>query len=107
MEKMSMAKQAETRAILYEKALSSLATAGYQTETIKGGALISLGDGYYAKMSISICDATKFDLEQTRAEYQEAMAKAAERAEAKAKKAREKAEKAAAKAAKEAEKSES
>lgn len=106
MEKMSMAKSAEVRATLYEKALNSLAVAGYNTETIKGGALIDLGDGYYAKMSISICDATKFDLEATRAEYQEAMAKAAERAEAKATKAREKAEKAAAKAAKAAEKSE-
>ena len=105
MEKMSMAKQAETRAMLYEKALNPLAVAGFKTETIKGGALIDLGEGQFAKLNISICDATKFDLEKTRAEYQEAVAKAAERAEAKAQKAREKAEKAAAKAAKEAEKS--
>ena len=105
MEKMSMAKQAETRATLYEKALSSLAVAGYKTETIKGGSLIDLGDGYFAKLSISICDPTKFDLEQTRADYQESVAKAAERAEVKAQKMREKAEKAAAKAAKLAEKS--
>ena len=105
MEKMSMAKQAEVRKELYEKALSSLAVAGYPTETIKGGALIDLGDGQYAKLSISICDPTKFDLEQTRADYQESVAKAAERAEAKAQRMREKAEKAAAKAAKLAEKS--
>ena len=47
MEKMSMAKQAETRAMLYEKALGSLAVAGFKTETIKGGALIDLGNGYF------------------------------------------------------------
>lgn len=106
MEKMSIAKATETRATLYETALRAISVAGYPTETIKGGALISLGDGQYAKMNISICDATKFDLEKTRQEYREAVERAAERAEAKAKKAREKAERAAEKAAKTAEKSE-
>lgn len=104
MEKMGTKLQAETRANLYEVALKGVANAGFETETIKGGALIHLPDGYFAKMTVTICDATKFDLDATREEYQAKLAADAERAakamaaaEEKARKAEEKAAKAAAK----------
>ena len=109
-EKMSVKDQAVVRARLYEVALNAIVGEGYQTEVVADGALIHLGDGQYAKMKISVCDASKFNLEDVRAEYQEKLEKQAElaqkRAEAAAEKARKAAEREAKKAAKEAEVSE-
>lgn len=106
-EKMSQKDQAIVRSHLYEVALNAIVQDGKETEVIADGALIHLGDGQFAKLKVSVCDATKFDLEATRAEYQEKLAKQAElaqkRAEAAAEKARKAAEREAAKAAKEAE----
>ena len=105
--KMSVKDQAIIRSHLYEIALNAIVQDGKETEVIADGALIHLGDGQFAKLKISVCDATKFDLEATRAEYQEKLAKQAELAQKRAEAARIKAEKAAAKeaakAAKEAE----
>ena len=106
MEKMTVKDSAETRANLYNTAIEAFETEGLKTEPFKGGVLIDLGNGYFAKMAISVCDATKFDLEETRAEYaaqvearNAAAEKAATKAAEKAKKDAEKAEKAAAKTA--------
>ena len=106
MEKMTVKESAETRATLYNTAINALEATGLKTEPFKGGVLVDLGNGYFAKMAISVCDATKFDLEETRAEYAAqvearnvAAEKAAAKAAEKAKKDAEKAEKAAAKAA--------
>lgn len=93
MEKMNVKAQTEVRSTLYGEAIKGINELGYETETIKGGTLIHLPDGYFAKMTISVCDATKFDLEKTRSEYQTALEARAARAEAAAKKAREKVEK--------------
>ena len=105
---MSVKDQVIVRSHLYEVALNAIVQDGKETEVIADGALIRLGDGQFAKLKISVCDATKFDLEATRAEYQEKLAKQAElaqkRAEAAAEKARKAAEREAAKAAKAAEK---
>ena len=98
MEKMTTQEAATTRAGLYATTRDALEAAGFPTESIKGGALIDLGNGQYAKLAISICDATKFDLEATRAEYH-AQVEARELAAKKA------IEKAAEKARREAEKS--
>lgn len=104
MEKLTVKESAEIRAGLYDVTLGALDNAGFPTETIKGGALIHLANGYFAKISISVCDASKFDLEATRAEYQaqlearaEAAAKAAAKVAEKEAKAAERAAKAAAK----------
>lgn len=105
-EKMSVKDQAIVRSHLYEVALNAIVQDGKETEVISDGALIHLGDGQFAKLKISVCDASKFDLEATRTKYQEKLAKQAkaaqEKAEAAAEKARKAAEKEAAKAAKEA-----
>ena len=106
-EKMSPKDQAIVRSHLYEVALSAIVQDGKETEVIKDGALIHLGDGQFAKLKISVCDASKFDLEKTRAEYQEKLANQAEmarkKAEAAAEKARKAEERQRAKEAKEAE----
>lgn len=101
MEKLTVKESAEIRSNLYEIALSSLDENGFATETIKGGALIHLPNGYFAKISISVCDATKFDLEETRAEYQAQLEARAEATAKAAAKAAEKEAKAAAKVTKE------
>ena len=103
-EKMGTKEQAVVRSHLYEVALNAIVQDGKETEVVSDGALIHLGDGQYAKLKISVCDATKFDLEDTRAKYQEKLARAAEAAEKRAEAARVKAEKAAAREAKKAEK---
>ena len=107
MEKMSVKDQAIVRARLYEVALGAVVNEGMQTEVVSDGALIHLGDGQYAKMKISVCDATKFSLEDERAKYQEKLDKQAElaqkRADVAAEKARKAAEREARKAAKVAE----
>ena len=109
MDKMPVVQQMETRKTLYTIAIDALNDAGYVTETIVGGTLIHLEDGYFAKLAISVNDATKFDLDETRAKYQEkiekaeaAAAKAAEKAAEDERKAAEKAAKAAEKAAEKA-----
>lgn len=109
-EKMSVKEQSVVRSHLYEIALGAIVGDGKETEVISDGALIHLGDEQYAKLKISVCDATKFDLQAVRDEYQEKLRKQAEaaekRAEAAAEKARKAEEKAARKAEKEAEKAE-
>lgn len=100
MEKMKVKEATKVRAELYDIAIGALEGAGYSVETIKGGALITLPDGYFSKMNISICDAEKFDVEQVRADYQEKLARDAERAAKAAEDAAEKERKAAEKAAK-------
>ena len=47
MEKMSIKKQTEVRANVYEVIASALANAGYSSEMITEGRLIDLGDGYF------------------------------------------------------------
>lgn len=109
-EKMSVKDQAIVRSHLYEVALNAIVQDGKETEVIADGALIHLGDGQFAKLKISVCDATKFDLDATRADYMEKLAKQAElarkRADVAAEKERKAAEREAAKAAKAAEKAE-
>lgn len=109
-EKMSVKDQAIVRSHLYEVALNAIVQDGKETEVIADGALIHLGDGQFAKLKISVCDATKFDLDATRTDYMEKLAKQAElarkRADAAAEKERKAAEREAAKAAKEAAKAE-
>lgn len=102
LKKLSPKESAEIRANLYELALDAIELAGFETEPIKGGALIHLNDGYFAKLAISACDVTKFNLENTRAEYQAQLAKRAEAAQKAAIRAAEKAEKEAKAAAKKA-----
>lgn len=110
MEKLPVKESAQIRTNLYGVVLNAINEAGYETETIKSGSLIHLPDGHFAKLAISVCDASKFSLENTRAEYQAqldarvvAAEKAAVRAAEKEAKAAEKAAKEAAKAAKVAE----
>lgn len=104
MEKMNVKQQAEVRANLYDIAINGFHGAELETEAICDGLLIHLPDGYFAKMKISICDATKFDLAAERENYAEKLQKQSERAEAARLRAEEKARKAAEKAAKAAEK---
>ena len=113
MDKMSIKDATDVRVNLYGVTIDALQNEGFVVEPIKGGSLIHLGNGYFAKMAISVCDASKFDLEATRAEYaeavatrkvktEEAKAKAEAKEAAKAEREAAKAEKEAAKAAKEA-----
>ena len=104
MDKMNVKQQAEVRANLYGAAIESFRNINLDTEAICDGLLIHLPDGYFAKMKISICDATKFDLTMEREAYAEKLQKQSERAEAARLRAEEKARKAAEKAAKAAEK---
>ena len=102
MEKMNVKQQAVVRTNLYYIAINGFHNAELETEAICDGLLIHLPDGYFAKMKISICDATKFDLAAEREAYAEKLQ--SERAEAARLRAEEKARKAAEKAAKAAEK---
>lgn len=103
-EKMTTIEQAEARANLYRLATDAFESAGFATQPIKGGRLIGLGDGHYAKVSISICDPDKVDnaiqayADQMRVNAAWAAERAA-RAEEKARKAAERAAKREAKAA--------
>lgn len=101
MEKMPTNQQIETRKELYGKIENAL---GYTTEPISEGLLVDLGNGYFAKVKVSVCNAEKFDLEGTRIDYAMKLQKRAEKAEAARIKAEEKARKAAERAAKAAEK---
>lgn len=93
-EKMSVKDQAVVRSRLYEVALNAIVQDGKETEVIADGALIHLGDGQYAKLKISVCDASKFDLDSEREKYSEKLRKQAELAEKKLEAAKIKAEKA-------------
>jgi hypothetical protein len=92
--KLKVAEQAEIRANLYKIALGAMQESGMETEVVSKGAIVHLEDGQFARVQISYCDPTKFNLEKERAEYQEKLNKRAERAEKAAAKAREKAERA-------------
>ena len=102
MDKMGIKEATEIRSQLYSLVNEELNASGFETEPIKGGVLIHLPDGYFAKLAISINDATKFDLEAVREEYNLVIENRTKRAEEAKEKARIKEEKAAAKAAKEA-----
>lgn len=106
MEKLSVKEATATRVELYGIATAALDAQGFVTEPIKGGSLVDLGNGYFAKLTISVCDASKLDVDALRAEYTEAVEKRAAKAvEAQAKaavKAAKAAEREAAKEAKEA-----
>lgn len=78
MEKMGTVEQVATRKNLYELISATLEQNGMSTETIKGGRLIDLGNGYYGKFSVSICDPEKVD--KYRDEYNEQVEKNAQRA---------------------------
>jgi hypothetical protein len=93
-DKLKVAEQAEIRADLYKIALGALQENGMETEVVSKGAIIHLVNGQYARMQISYCDPTKFNLEKERLDYQDKLDKRAERAEKAAQKAREKAERA-------------
>lgn len=95
-EKMSVKQSNEVRSMLYDMTLGGLP---YKSERIVKGALIHLDDGQFARLTISICDPTKFDLETAREEYAAKLEKQAALAAERAEKARIKAEKAAAKEA--------
>lgn len=99
-EKMSTVEAIETRKTLYAISTEALNMAGYETQPVKGGSLINLGNGHYAKLAISVCDPSKVDGYIT--EYAEQQAKNAQRAAEAAAKAEEKARKAAERAAKRA-----
>ena len=100
LEKMATAAAVETRANLYNIAISAFEKNGISAAPIKGGSLLDLGNGYHAKLTISICDPTKVGSYVEA--YAEQQAKNAERAAAAAEKAEEKARKAEERAAKKA-----
>ena len=97
MEKMAIKAQAETRANLYRIVTDALGSENFATQPIKGGRLIDLNNGYYAKVSISIIDPN--NVEPAIQAYADQMrvnaARAAERAEREAEKALKAAERAA------------
>lgn len=102
MEKMATKTQVETRANLYQTVLDALALNGITNEPIKGGSLLDLGNGYHAKLTISVCDPEK--VQKYLDEYAEQQSKNATRAAEKAAKDAEKARKASEKAAEKASK---
>lgn len=105
MEKMSTVAAIETRKKLYDIILGALEKEGMTNQPIKGGSLVALtGDeeGYFVKVSVSVCDPSKVD--GYIADYADQQAANAERARAAAARADEKAQKAAERAAKKAEK---
>ena len=97
-EKMTTMEQVETRANLYRLATEAFESEGFATQPIKGGRLIGLGNGHYAKVAISICDPDKVD--NAIQAYADQMRVNAAHAAERAAKAEEKACKAAARAAK-------
>lgn len=102
LEKMSTGEAAETRANLYNIAISAFEQNGIAAIPIKGGSLLDLGNGYHAKLAVSVCDPKKVGsyIEA----YAEQQAKNAARMAERAARAEEKARKAAERAAKKAEK---
>ena len=102
-EKLTVLEQAELRKDIYAIAIKALEEK-FETGPISDGVLIYCGDGQYASLKVTYKDPTKFDLEATIAEYDEKVAKEAERAEKAIEAAAKKAEKATEKAKKDAEK---
>lgn len=105
MEKMGTVAAIETRKKLYDIVLSALEAEGMTNQPIKGGSLVALtgdAEGYFAKVSISICDSDKVDTYINA--YAEQQAKNAVRAQEAAARAEEKARKAAERAEKKAKK---
>lgn len=98
LEKMPLADAAAIRSQLYDMSSEVFEQNGMATEPIKGGRLINLGNGYFARFSVSICEPEKVD--KWRNEYAEQLQKNAEKAQARADKEAEKARKAAERAAK-------
>ena len=96
--KMDTISAAAFRTNIYDIVTKTLEENGMATEPVKGGRLIDLGNGYYGKIAVSICDPAKIEI--WREEYAEQLRKKAERAQAHADKEAEKARKAAEKAAK-------
>lgn len=80
MEKMPTTQQAEVRKNVYGLIVETLNMNGFNTEPVKGGVLVDLGEGYFGTVSFSVHDATKFDVETVRALYQESLEKKAEKA---------------------------
>ncbi len=76
MEKMKAKVQAVVRGDIYEVVGDALYHKELATEVVSDGLLVHLPDGYFAKVKVSICDATKFDLETERAIYAEKVAAA-------------------------------
>lgn len=104
MNKMTVKEQAAKRAEIYSAIENQMKTSGYAPEVCKKGMLLDLGDGNYGIVKVTVCNPEKFDLEETRREYAEALVKKAERAEAARIKAEQREAKAKAKAEKAAEK---
>lgn len=104
MDKMNTKAQANTRATIYDIVSEALANAGYATEMGTDGRVIDLGDGYYGKLKISVCDATKFSITDEREKVAAKAMAAAERAEKARIRAEEKERKRAERAAKAREK---
>lgn len=105
MEKMGTVAAIETRKKLYDIILGALEAEGMTNQPIKGGSLVSLAgddEGYFAKVSVSICDPSKIDTYIDA--YAEQQAKNAVRAQEAAARAEEKARKAAERAEKKAKK---
>ena len=94
-EKLTVKEQREIRSQLYKIALGAIQEQGNETEVVSKGALVHLPNGQFARVQISYCDPTKFNLENERAEYKEKLEAAAERADRAAQRAKEKAERAA------------
>lgn len=91
LEKMDIKTQAQTRANFYSRIEESLGD--YITEPVSDGLLIHLGNDHFAKIKVSVCDSTKFNLENERLAYADKCAKVAERAEKARIRAEEKAKK--------------
>ena len=104
MEKMNPSTQATVRSNLYTMVENTVNGNGLTTEPVTDGMLVHLEDGNFAKIRISICDPTKFDLDEARKAFAEKTAKAAARAAAASERAKAAEAKATARAAKAAEK---
>lgn len=104
MDKMNTKVQADMRSMMYTIVSEALDDAGYITEMGSDGRIIDLGNGYYGKLKISICDATKFSITDEREKVAAKAMAAAERAEKARIRAEEKERKRAERAAKAQEK---
>ena len=94
MKKLSKAREAEIRALLYRQALEGFENT--YTEPVTKGRLISFeenGETYYATLNITLHNPEKFDVQEVRQEYLTKLEAAAQRSANKAKKDREKVEK--------------
>lgn len=95
--KMASKDAVAVRAQAYDVITEALASVGMETEPIKGGRLVDLGNGFFGRVQFSVCETEK--VQGYRDEYAEQLQKDAEKAIERAKKADEKAAKAAERAA--------